>query len=126
MNGRLKSDDGFTITEILIVLAIMGLLAGLAIPIMSGSIEKAREATLRTNLNTLRTVIDEYYADHLSYPPDLNTLVKEDYLRSLPQDTIERSAQDWQLVISEDGTGIMDVKSRSNKEAKNGSIYADW
>ncbi len=126
MIGRLKSQAGYTITEVLVVLAIVGLLAGLAVPMMSGSVQKARETTLRTNLTTLRTVIDEYYADHLSYPETLDALVEEGYLRALPQDTIARSPEDWDIELAEDGGGIIDVSSRSTNEALDGTVYADW
>jgi general secretion pathway protein G len=126
MNGDPTSEDGYTLTEVLIVLAVLGLLAGLALPMMSGAIIKAREATLATNLNTIRTVIDEYYADHLIYPENLNTLVEQDYLRTLPTDTIERDSIPWDLIFDENGNGIKDIKSRSTKEARNGSIYAQW
>jgi general secretion pathway protein G len=126
MNGDPHREDGYTITEVLIVLAVLGLLAGSALPMMSGAVQKAREATLSTNLSTIRTVIDEYYADHLSYPDNLNVLVDEDYLRLLPMDTIEREPEEWDLVYEDGGNGIKDIKSRSTSEARNGSSYAQW
>ncbi|UWQ06627.1 type II secretion system protein [Aliiroseovarius crassostreae] len=126
MNGKLRSEKGYTITEVLVVLAIVGLLAGLATPLMTSTVQKAREASLRGNLKTMRVVLDEYYADHLAYPETLDALVKEGYLRTLPDDTIERGQSDWDVVLTEDRAGIMDVKSRSTQTALDGSIYADW
>ncbi|UWQ03559.1 type II secretion system GspH family protein (plasmid) [Aliiroseovarius crassostreae] len=126
MNGKLRSEKGYTITEVLVVLAIVGLLAGLAAPLMTSSVQKAREASLRGNLKTMRVVLDEYYADHLAYPETLDALVKEGYLHALPEDTIERDQSDWDVVLTEDRAGIMDVKSRSTQTALDGSIYADW
>ena len=126
MIGKLKLEDGYTITEVLVVLAIVGLLAGLALPMMSPSIQKARETTLRTNLSTLRTVIDEYYADHLTYPETLEVLVEDGYLRTLPKDTIERGEADWAVELAEEEGGIIDISSRSTNEALDGTIYADW
>jgi len=126
MNGKHRSDDGYTITEVLIVLAVLGLLAGLAVPMMSGSVQKARETTLRTNLNTIRTVIDEYYADHLKYPENLKALVEANYLRVLPMDTIDQKPEAWDLIYDDSGNGIKDIKSRSKTEARNGSVYEQW
>lgn len=125
MIGRLKSDQGYTLTEVLVVLAIVGLLAGLAVPVMTTSVQKAREAALRTNLATLRETIDDYYTDHLAYPDALSDLVAAGYLRQLPADTVTRGGDDWTIETDQDG-GISDVRSRSSQQALDGSIYADW
>jgi len=126
VSGSLRSEDGYTITEVLVVLIIVGLLAGIAFPLVGNSVKKAREATLRTNLTTLRTVIDDYHADHLSYPENLSVLVDEGYIRDLPLDTVEKDQEEWKLILSDDGTGIIDIKSRSTNIALDGSNYADW
>ncbi len=126
MIGNFRSTDGYTITEVLVVLIIVGLLAGLALPVALTSVTKAREATLRTNLSTIRSVIDDYYSDTLSYPEDLNALVEQGYLRTLPQDTIEKNDREWRLIYADDSSGIIDIKSNSTEEALDGTRYANW
>ncbi len=126
MTGKFRSTDGYTITEVLVVLIIVGLLAGLALPVALTSVTKAREATLRTNLSTIRGVIDDYYSDTLSYPADLNALVEQGYLRTLPQDTIEKNDREWRLIYADDSSGIIDIKSNSTEEALDGTRYANW
>lgn len=125
MNGKLRSAAGYTLTEVLVVLAIVGLLAGLAVPVMTTSVQKAREAALRTNLATLRETIDDYYTDHLDYPETLTDLVEAGYIRQLPRDTITRDGADWDIETDQDG-GISDIRSRSTQQALDGSNYADW
>lgn len=125
MIGRLKSHAGYTLTEVLVVLAIVGLLAGLAIPMMTTSVQKAREAALRTNLATLRETIDAYYGDNLGYPETLQALVNDGYLRALPADTINRGTDDWAVERGENG-GIIDIRSRSTQKAMDGTTYANW
>lgn len=126
MIGKLKSDVGYTLTEVLVVLTIVGLLAGLAFPAMNSAVQRAREATLRSNLQTIRGVIDDYYADHNVYPSNLEVLVEQGYLRHMPVDTITREPQDWQIVEANEETGVFSIKSRSTEIATDGSIYADW
>ena len=124
------NQQGFTLIEIMIVLAIIGILLTLAQPSFTTSVQRAREATLQENLFIFRDVIDQYFADHDEYPPTLEALVEARYLRKIPKDPITDSEATWLVVYAtnEDGVeeGIFDVKSGSESIAMDGTAYADW
>jgi general secretion pathway protein G len=81
----------------------------------------------------MRDAIDQYYADKNKYPPSLEALVSEKYLRAVPVDPITNSADTWQTTTAEPDlgnpgadVGIFDVKSGSDRMALDGTNYADW
>ena len=123
---------GFTLIEMMIVMAIVVILIGIAVPYYQKSILSAKESVLRNNLFTLRQVIDEYSYDRQKAPQALQDLVTEGYLRSIPVDPITK-AKDW-VTIMEDANnsasqtepGIFDVHSASDKTGLDGTPYADW
>ena len=87
-----KCLNGFTLLELLVVLAIIGTLLALAAPHYFGNIEKAKEAVLRENLNILRSTMDKYYSDTGRYPQSLSELVG----KKIPKkDT--RGSRHWKL-----------------------------
>ena len=77
---------GFTFVELMVVLTIMVVLITMAIPIYSNTIRRSKEAVLRQNLFTLRTVIDNYTYDKMKAPQQLQDLVTDGYLRAVPMD----------------------------------------
>ena len=123
---------GYTLLELMIVVAIVGILVTLAIPTFQQSAMKAKEAALKQNLFTLRAVIDQYYADRGDYPASLDALVEEKYLRAIPVDPFTKSATTWNEILEEQEegddspTGVYDVKSGSDGLALDGSPYKDW
>ena len=124
---------GFTLIELLIVMSIITILVSLAIPVYQRSILRAKEAVLHSNLNTLRTGIDEYTYDKQKAPQALQDLVQEGYLREVPKDPMTDSNTTWRIVIEEavqsvDQTepGIFDVHSGSDKTSLDGRPYADF
>ena len=124
---------GFTLMELLIVITLIVVLAGIAISTHATSVRRAKEAVLRENVFRLRDSLDQYYADKGSYPPDLATLVTENYMRQIPRDPFTESADTWQVEMSEAdpsnpdaAPGIRDVKSGAQGVALDGSNYADW
>jgi general secretion pathway protein G len=124
---------GFTLIELMVVMAIISLLLAIALPIYQKSIVRARESVLRNNLFTLRTMIDEYTIDKQKAPDTLQDLVSEGYLRQVPQDPMTGSDQSWKIIMedapiggSNSTPGIFDVKSGSDKTALDGSLYSDW
>lgn len=119
---------GLTLIELLVVLAIVGTLLTVAAPKYFATLERAKEATLKTNLRALREVIDKYHADKGSYPPDLNALATERYLREVPQDPVTESAQTWVLVSPPDASasGVQDVRSGAPGKGRDGTEYASW
>ncbi len=123
---RIKSQGGFTILELMVVLVIIGILLTLAEPSFQRSVVKAREAALKQNLFTMRDVIDQYRADRGTYPPSLEDLKSAGYLRQIPVDPITRSEGSWQLILDQTDGGIFDVHSGSDLVAMNGTPYNVW
>jgi general secretion pathway protein G len=128
-----RRDHGFTLIELMVVMALIVILAGIAIAIYGNSVTRSKEAVLRTDLFRMRDAIDQYYADKNKYPADLPTLVSEKYMRAVPLDPITNSTETWQTVMSEPQAGnpsaeigVFDVKSGSEATAIDGSRYADW
>jgi general secretion pathway protein G len=124
---RMKSKNGFTLVELLLVLFVVALLASLVAPIATRSIEQTREATLKEDLHMLRKAIDDYYADTGTYPESLNILVEKRYLRKMPMDPLTDRATSWIEVRSEDKSGgILDVHSGAEGKSADGVAYRDW
>jgi general secretion pathway protein G len=86
---------GFSLVELMIVLAIISILASMAIPIGNRAILRTKETVLKSNLHTLRILIDQYTADKLKAPQSLQDLVTAGYLREIPKDPITESAETW-------------------------------
>ncbi len=118
---------GFTLIELLIALAIMATLLSIVAPRYMDSLDRASEAALRTNLRSIREAIDQYKADKAAYPPALQDLVSERYLRSIPVDPATDRSDSWIIVPPPDGaaSGVYDVKSRATGVAPSGRVYSD-
>jgi len=135
-NRDVHGSAGFTLLELLVVMTIIGILAAIAVPALRDSPKRAMEATLRADLFTFRSVLDQYKGDKGNYPPDLQTLIKDGYIRKIPLDPITKQA-DWALTMEEEPSepddpnvqpvpGIIDVHSASKAKALDGTTYADW
>ena len=116
---------GFTLIEMLVVLAIVALLLSVATPRYFGSLEKGREVALQENLRVLRVTLDKFHADKGRYPETLDELVDERYLREVPLDPITESATTWVLVPPKepDQQGVADVKSGASGTARDGRRF---
>ena len=132
-NTGTGSSRGFTIIELMVVLALVVILASLAMVQYRRSIVYAKEAVLRDDLMKMREAIDQYYADKNQYPPTLGALASEGYLREIPKDPITESNSSWQEVPAEPdasnpaaGPGVFSVKSGSDGTALDGSRYSEW
>ncbi len=124
-----SAHEGYSLVELMIVVAIIGILVALAVPSFQQSAVKAREAVLKQNLHTIRTVLDQYYADKGSYPSSLETLVEAKYLRRVPVDPFTETADGWVIEFEESsdaGGGVFDVHSSSEAVSTNGTPYNEW
>jgi general secretion pathway protein G len=126
-------NHGFTLIELLVVMMIIIILAGTGTMLYTNSITKANEAALLQDLTVMRRALDDYYADKNKYPPSLETLVEEKYLRAIPRDPFTQSTDTWQIELSEAEPanpsaepGVFDVKSGSDRVGINGTPYAEW
>ena len=121
-----KSQRGFTIVELMIVVTIAGILVMLAEPSFTGAATKAREAALKQNLFTMRDVIDQFKADRGKYPAALLDLKEVGYLKRIPVDPFTRSDSTWQEILDEADGGVFDVHSGSDLVALGGTPYNQW
>jgi general secretion pathway protein G len=124
---------GFTMIELLVVLALIVILASMGMAQYRSSVVHAKESVLKDDLFKMRDAIDQYYADKNQWPSALDALVSEGYLRKLPEDPFTKSATTWQTVPAEPDpnnpsaeVGVYDVKSGSEATALDGTKYADW
>ncbi len=138
---RNDAQRGFTLLELIIVMAIIGILATMAMPMLKNTPREANEAVLKTNLHSIRDALDQYHGDKGHYPPTLETLVEAGYFRDVPTDPITKSSETWVLIyeeidpdaepaetdLPESGEpGIFDVRSGSDRAALDGSLYSEW
>lgn len=128
-----RGDEGFTLIELMVVMLLIMILAGLSAVQYRNSVRTTKEAALRSDLFLMRDAIDQYYADKAKYPDSLQTLVSEGYLRAVPKDPITESSDTWQTTqatplpgSASADAGVYDVKSGSNDTATDGSRYSDW
>ena len=131
--SRWTAQAGFTLVELLIVLALISILAAMALVNHRNGVQHARESVLRTDLFRMRDAIDQYYADKNKYPASLDTLVSDGYIRKIPEDPITKSADSWQTVPADPDPsnpsaepGIYNVKSGAQGTGLDGTNYADW
>ncbi len=138
--GHLRC-GGFTLLELIIVIAVIGILATIAMPALKNTPRRAAEAVLKSDLRVMREVLNEYKADKGNYPAELEELVTEGYLETIPVDPITKSAKTWVPIyepfdpenppaeseLPEGGTpGIIDVRSGSTALSLDGTPYYMW
>ena len=131
MKGR--RERGFTMIEMMIVMAIIVILVSLAIPQYQKAIIRSKESVLHNNLFTLRQVIDEYTYDKKKAPQSLQDLVAAGYLRDIPIDPLTSSNQTWHTVqedalqsVDQTDPGMTDVHSGSDQAGSDGQPYNTW
>lgn len=122
------SSRGFTLVELLVVMAIVALLLMVAVPQYSGSVQRSKEAVLKENLSTTRRSLEEFYADKGRYPEKLDELVVARYLRTLPYDPITDRDDTWIIVPPPAGSQgkVYDLRSGSREAARDGTRYGQW
>jgi general secretion pathway protein G len=129
---RSHRERGFTLIEVMMVAFIVSVLAAIALPQYKNAIIQAKESTLKEDLFRFRDLIDQYQADKGKYPPSLEALVEEGYLRKIPIDPITGAA-DWQVIMEEvdpdnpsEAPGVYDVRSASAEISLSGTPYNEW
>jgi general secretion pathway protein G len=151
--GR-RRERGFTLAELVMVAALIGIMAGIVLPVAKYTVKRQKETELRLDLRLMRNAIDEYKRlsdqgmiplklDSEGYPPDLETLVtgvqlvgqknKHRFLRRLPVDPMTGQTE-WGLLSYQDepdthawgGQNVYDVYSLSDGTAIDGTKYKDW
>jgi general secretion pathway protein G len=125
--------SGFTLIELMVVMAIISVMIAIAVPIYQKSIIRAKESVLRSNLFTIRNMIDEYTVDKQKAPDSLQDLVTDGYLRDVPQDPMTGASDTWKIIMEETAVGgsnsspgIFDIRSGSDKKSLEGTAYSDW
>ena len=126
MSIRIKQ-CGFTLIEILVVMAIVALLITLAVPRYFGSLEKSKETVLRETLATTRDALDKFYADNGKYPDSLDALVSKKYLRAMPFDPVTDSNSTWAIIPPDDVEKglVADIRSGADGNARDGKPFKE-
>lgn len=109
---RTRAARGFTLIEMIVVMAAIGLLLSIAVPRYMAAMERGREQVLEHNLRTMREALDKFYGDNGRYPDHLEDLVERRYLRAIPVDPYAERPT-WIVVAPKDAGrgGVIDVRS---------------
>jgi general secretion pathway protein G len=131
--NRRRSESGFTLIELMIVMVVIGLLAAIAIPAYTTNIKHAREAVLKEDLHVMRQAIDSYTVDKQKAPQSLDDLVQSGYIKVMPIDPFTHRSDTWMPVqsdtlstLDQTASGIDDVHSGSQETAIDGTSYNSW
>jgi general secretion pathway protein G len=150
-----RGGRGLTLIELLVCIAVLGILATVAMPLAEVSATRTRELELRRSLRKLRDGIDQFKAeydkakanardaratfkervaiDRTGYPATLDELVQTRVLRRIPRDPmtaegtwLTRSFSDNPDSSLSDGKDVYDVRSPSRRVAIDGTTYDTW
>ena len=127
------TQSGFTLLELMVVMAIISILATLAVPYFAAALKHAREAVLKEDLQTMRMAIDSYTMDKQKAPQSLDDLIQDGYLKSIPEDPMTHATDTWvtdtsdaMYSLDESEPEISDVHSGSEETGSDGQPYSSW
>jgi general secretion pathway protein G len=132
-SGASVRDRGFTLIEMVVVISIILILLGVAMPLYSHSLVRAREENLRKNLNTLNQMIFQYTQDKQKAPQSLDDLKSAGYIKEIPEDIT--GSNTWEMeqgddaimsIYQTDAGGVIGVHSGSDKVSSDGTAYNTW
>ena len=112
-----RGERGFTLISMMLVISIMLILLGVAMPIYSRSMLRAREDNLRRNLETMNQAIFQYTQDKSKAPQSLDDVRSAGYLKEIPK---------GMSIYQKDADGIIGVHSSSTQIGSNGTAYNTW
>lgn len=126
----MRQSKGFTLIELIVVMAIVALLASIAAPRYFNSLQKSRETALLSSLNVMRDAIDQFAADKGRYPESLEELATARYIREIPEDPLSGSREQWVMIApppdAQAKGQLYDVRSGAAGRSADGRLYADW
>lgn len=119
---------GFTLIELMAVMAIIALLVGLVAPKYFSTVSRAEETALKSSLFQMRDAIDKFYSDQARYPTELSELVSARYLRAIPIDPLTQRNDTWVVVAPAAGQPgkVFDVRSGVAGRGRDGTSVAGW
>ncbi|MEY4765321.1 MAG: hypothetical protein RI907_1994 [Pseudomonadota bacterium] len=125
-----RSARGFTLIELIVVLAIIALLVSIVAPRYHHTVDRARDASLKTTLNVVRDAIDKFAADRDRYPESLDEIVALGYLRQVPEDPLTGQRDSWQMLPAPANSPlkgrVADVRSGASGRGVDGTPYNSW
>jgi general secretion pathway protein G len=132
-SGKRRGALGFTLVELMIVMAIIVTLLAMAVPYYQKSLMRAKETVLKNDLFTMRQMIDEYSFDKQKAPQTLQDLVSDGYLHEVPKDPMTNTNSSWKLImedpeqsVNQQEPGIWDIRSGSDKNSLDGTAFSEW
>lgn len=126
-NGRAPSSSGFSLIELIVVVAIIAMLLLIALPRYQVSLDRARDVALQTSLKTIRESIGRYREDKGRYPESLQELVEQRYLQSVPVDPVTGLNTGWQFehAKGQHGSGLVNIRSGAVGVTLDGQPYSE-
>ena|ERR1700742_1702232 len=128
-----KKQRGFTLIELIIVIAMISILLGVMVPVYRIHVLHANEAVLKEDLYNMRQAIDQFTQDKGKAPQALDDIVSAGYLHAIPKDPFTHASDSWQTVqedvlesVDQTAPGISDVKSGSSLTSSDGTAYSSW
>jgi general secretion pathway protein G len=132
LKERNSRSAGFTILEIVVVLTILAIIAGVSVPVYQRMVLHAKETTLKQDLKLMRDQIDKYVADRDESPASLDDMVRLGYMREVPVDPMTDSNATWEVVMENEPimpngrVGIKEVFSGADGAGLDGKPYKEW